>query len=715
MPDTISQQSNLRKDSYTKSNSGDTKSTKTKTGSFFKNLAKKKVSYDIKGDDSNNNINSKMSFDIIEKRNSYDQFIIKDKKSQIILDKDIRNFALPMGMMSLNEAGEKRKNNYLEKYTISKKESADPSLSDSSKIYIYGSHYSNPLYVCHYLTRVFPYTNISIELQGDKFDDPNRMLLSVYKSFEASSSHEGDLRELIPEFFYLPELFINRNNLDLKIKNKKNKNKSNDVILPNWANNNNYIFITKMKTFLESEEVNKTINKWFDLIFGYKQKGKEAESSFNLFIPSSYDNFDIDKEASTLDQKIYYLRLTEFGLTPHQIINKKFKERKTKENNKKTISESWREKEPIINHFENKNALKILKLKFIDDENFIAVLDNYQFLKNEIMNFQNPNEQNIRLDSNIKYYIKKEKIIKLNFLKVKNNEIMNKSYPIIIYSKGVYIAQGGFYTGKIIISQLNPKIKSKDKNNPESAIIQTFEVFNKMDTSPIIVLFITKDEKHIFSGSLFGSVVIYKNEITSWKKKYQINDHLNIPITSLYHNDILNIWGSSGYDGYINIYTFPSNKKISSIKLDQTALFADFIFISSSPLPCYIIYSYHNFTFYTYSLIGNLISKVTENNYIYLPKIIKESNFGEVLIYGNDKGQINMRFLPSLDLFLNRNINENSEYNYISLDLIDVSNNGWYLIGWNNDNGIFYAMYDSSHNIFFEELMIMHLANDLDE
>ena len=331
------------------------------------------------------------------------------------------------------------------------------------------------------------------------------------------------------------------------------------------------------------------------------------------------------------------------------------------------------------------------------------------------MNFQNPNEQNIRLDSNIKYYIKKEKIIKLNFLKVKNNEIMNKSYPIIIYSKGVYIAQGGFYTGKIIISQLNPKLKSKDKNNPESAIIQTFEIYNKMDTSPIIVLIITKDEKYIFSGSLLGSIVIYKNEITSWKKKYQLNDHLNIPITSIYHNDILTIWGSSGYDGYINIYTFPSNKKISSIKLDQSALFADFIFISSSPLPCFIIYSYHNFSFYTFSLIGNLINKVTENTYIYFPKIIKESNFGEVLIYGNDKGQINMRFLPSLDLFLNRNVNENSGYNYISLDLIDVSNNGWYLIGWNNDNGIFYAMYDSSHNIFFEELMIMHLANDLDE
>ena len=237
-----------------------------------------------------------------------------------------------------------------------------------------------------------------------------------------------------------------------------------------------------------------------------------------------------------------------------------------------------------------------------------------------------------------------------------------------------------------------------------------------MDSSPVIVLFITKDEKHILSGSLFGSVVIYKNEINSWKKKCQINDHFNIPITSIYHNDILNLWGSAGYDGYINIYTFPSNKKISSIKIEESAQSADYIFISASPLACFIVYSSHNFSFYTYSLIGQLINKVVENEtYIYSPIILKESNFGEILIYGNDKGQINMRYLPSLDLFLNRNINTNEEYDYISLDLIDISHNGWYLIGWNNDNSIFSAMYDSSHISEKEELLIMHLVNDLDE
>ena len=75
----------------------------------------------------NNNINSELN----EKSNNYDQFPIKDKKSQIILDKDIRNFSLPMGMMTLTEAGEKRKNNYIEKFTLMKKELTESPQSHS--------------------------------------------------------------------------------------------------------------------------------------------------------------------------------------------------------------------------------------------------------------------------------------------------------------------------------------------------------------------------------------------------------------------------------------------------------------------------------------------------------------------------------------------------------------------------------------------------------
>ena len=105
-------------------------------------------------------------------KNFYEQFDVEDKDSQIILDKDIRNFTIPMGMMSLSETGEKRKNNYISKYTMSKKEIEleEKKNKTNKKLYVYGSHYSNPLYVCHYLTRIFPFSNISIELQGIQID-----------------------------------------------------------------------------------------------------------------------------------------------------------------------------------------------------------------------------------------------------------------------------------------------------------------------------------------------------------------------------------------------------------------------------------------------------------------------------------------------------------------------------------------------------------------
>jgi len=608
----------------------------------------------------------------------------------------------------------KRKNNYISKFTMMKKEKESSEKDNKNnnnsneKLFIYGSHYSNPLYVCHYLTRIFPFSNINIELQGDKFDDPNRLLISVYKSFEASSSHEGDVRELCPEFFYLPEMFVNQNNLDLKIKSKKNIYKSNDVTLPKWADNNNYIFITKLKTYLESEEVNKKINKWFDLIFGYKQKGKEAENAYNLFFPSSYDTFDIKNEAKTSEQKQYFLRLSEFGLTPHQIISKKFVKRKQKDNKKKIISESWREKDPLINHIlykkkDNKtNDLKILKLNFIDDENIFAILNNYQFIKLEVNKFQYEAEPSL----NAKNYLKKEKISKLNYLNMKNNKLLNKSYPIITYDKGAFIAQGGFFDGKIVVSQLNIKGKSKSSNNSESLIISTFEIINYMDSSPIINLIISKNENTILSGSLMGSVVIYNNKKTLWKKKSQINDHINMPITSLFFNDNLNIWGSAAFDGYVNIYTFPTNKKISSIKVESDGIYADFLFIISSPLPCFVIHCKTNFCFYSYSLIGKLICKEYESNSdIYSPIILEESNFGEILMYGNDKGKIIMRYLPSLNIFLNKEIN---------IDCLVVSQNGRYCTACNNEFGILYVLYDPliSEN---EELMILHLANDLDD
>jgi len=91
--------------------------------------------------------------------------------------------------------------------------------TDEGKYY-YSSHYSNPFYVSYYLIRLFPFSNSAIELQGDGFDKVTRQFSSLNISFNNCMNETTDIRELIPEFFYLPELFLNVNQINFGNKNE---------------------------------------------------------------------------------------------------------------------------------------------------------------------------------------------------------------------------------------------------------------------------------------------------------------------------------------------------------------------------------------------------------------------------------------------------------------------------------------------------------------
>ena len=75
--------------------------------------------------------------------------------------------------------------------------------------YFYGSFYSNQVYVSHYLNRIFPFTFTSLEIQSWEFDLPERLFSSLEMSFINSTSEKSDVRELIPEFFFLKAIFPN--------------------------------------------------------------------------------------------------------------------------------------------------------------------------------------------------------------------------------------------------------------------------------------------------------------------------------------------------------------------------------------------------------------------------------------------------------------------------------------------------------------------------
>ena len=94
--------------------------------------------------------------------------------------------------------------------------------------------------------------------------------------------------DLIPEFYYLPEMFENRNLLCFPTDYECFKRIPN-IILPNWANSSHQ-FVQINALELESIGASLKLHKWIDLIFGIDQLNKE-EKSLNENQVEESDNY----------------------------------------------------------------------------------------------------------------------------------------------------------------------------------------------------------------------------------------------------------------------------------------------------------------------------------------------------------------------------------------------------------------------------------------
>lgn len=185
----------------------------------------------------------------------------------------------------------------------------------------YGTHYSSAAFVLNYLVRLEPFTQHFIAFQGGHFDHPDRMFHSLPMTWDLlTRSQTVDVRELIPEFFFLPEFLINGNRLHLG--QRANGEYLNDIKLPPWAKDARE-FVIKNRIALESPYVSAHLNHWIDLIWGCKQRGQAAVDSVNVFYYLTYEGqIDIQSIEDSLTRSAAIEQIKSFGQTPSQLFSK---------------------------------------------------------------------------------------------------------------------------------------------------------------------------------------------------------------------------------------------------------------------------------------------------------------------------------------------------------------------------------------------------------
>ncbi|RCI07112.1 hypothetical protein CU098_000831 [Rhizopus stolonifer] len=194
---------------------------------------------------------------------------------------------------------------------------------DPTPAFHYGTHYSSAMIVCSFLIRLEPFTQHYLKLQGGTFDHADRLFDSIGKAWDSASERNmGDVRELIPEFFYLPEFLTNVNKFNFGVKQGSGE-AIDSVVLPPWAHGDPKIFIQKHREALESDYVSANLHHWINLVFGFKQQGQAAIDSLNVFHYVSYEGaVDLDSITDIVEKTATIGMINNFGQTPRQLFRK---------------------------------------------------------------------------------------------------------------------------------------------------------------------------------------------------------------------------------------------------------------------------------------------------------------------------------------------------------------------------------------------------------
>uniref|UniRef100_A0A8C9ZSG3 Neurobeachin n=1 Tax=Sander lucioperca TaxID=283035 RepID=A0A8C9ZSG3_SANLU len=188
---------------------------------------------------------------------------------------------------------------------------------DSTPPHHYTTLYSTAHSTLMWMLRIEPFTTFFLNANDNKFDHPERAFSGIGCSWRNCQRDTADVKELIPEFYYLPEMFVNSNEYELGVRDDGVS--VCDVELPAWAKKpEDFVRINRMA--LESEFVSCQLHQWIDLIFGYKQRGPEAVRALNVFNFLSYEGAINLDNADAVQREVIESQIQACGQIPSQLL-----------------------------------------------------------------------------------------------------------------------------------------------------------------------------------------------------------------------------------------------------------------------------------------------------------------------------------------------------------------------------------------------------------
>ncbi|CAG8463161.1 6634_t:CDS:10 [Paraglomus brasilianum] len=509
------------------------------------------------------------------------------------------------------------------------------------KPFLYGTHYSSAATVACYLIRLEPYTSVHIALQGGKFDHADRQFHSIVGTWDSCLNASGDVRELIPEFFYQPEFLTNHNNFDLGV--RQDGQRLNEVVLPKWAKTPEE-FIRIHREALESDYVSQNLHHWIDLIFGYKQTGEEAVKARNLFYYLTYegginiDSIRDEAERKAIEQQIYY-----FGQTPTQLLTKPHPRRHSRNNLLKR---------DILTFKDNCNRYLVQliskRLRYLA----VANIDVDALTTAPLQQIITMDEEGVIGRHNITYNAAEE----IPFTVVVDPTIEHKTRLMTPFCYDTLISPRCFAVskdGKVLISC------GHWNNTVKITLAGTGKTIDSLSGHEDIVTAVamSEDGKTLVTGSRSSKVLSWDVHVTSDneflfvdKKKpvhafYGHDDEITCVAANAEHDVLL----SGSKDGTCIVHSLRNAQYVRTLcPFDDTESSVEIVCISKDAN--LILYTEYNGEYYlhTYSINGKLLNYVEISDKLNDMIISTERN---VLLTSDDKGQIFIYDALSLNLY----------------------------------------------------------------